>query len=71
MADVYVIPTLGQHVPPHTVEQNRWMFGNIPPENKILKHDWLRDGKRLGIVPGNYVEKKSPEAVPIGIFLSP
>lgn len=55
MADVYVIPTLGQHVP-HTVEQNRWMFGNIP-ENKILKHDWLRDGKRLGIVPGNYVKK--------------
>lgn len=55
IADVYVIPTLGQHVP-HTVEQNRWMFGNIP-ENKILKHDWLRDSKRLGIVPGNYVEK--------------
>jgi len=55
MADVYVIPTLGQHVP-HTVEQNRWMFGKIP-ENKILKHDWRCDAKRLGLVPGDYVEK--------------
>ena len=40
MADVYVIPTLGQHVP-HTVEQNRWMFGNIP-ENKIWKQAGFR-----------------------------
>lgn len=54
-ADVYVMPTLGQHLP-HTVEQNRWMFGTIP-EDKILKHDWRRDGKRLGIVPGDYVRK--------------
>lgn len=54
-ADVYVIPTLGQHVP-HTVEQNRWMFGNIP-EEKIIKHDWRKDGKRLGIIPADYVEK--------------
>ncbi|HBL34843.1 MAG TPA: hypothetical protein DDZ96_13675 [Porphyromonadaceae bacterium] len=55
MAEVYVIPTLGQHVP-HTEEQNRWMFGNIP-EDKILKHNWRTDGKRLGIVPADYVKK--------------
>ncbi len=55
MADVYIIPTLGQHVP-HTIEQNKWMFGSIP-ENKILKHDWRNDGKRLGTIPADYVEK--------------
>lgn len=55
MADVYVIPTLGQHVP-HTPGQNQWMFGSIP-EEKILKHDWRNDAKRLGIVPADYVEK--------------
>ena len=55
MADVYVIPTLGQHLP-HTPEQNKWMFGDIP-EEKILKHDWIKDGKRLGVIPADYVEK--------------
>lgn len=55
MADVYVIPTLGQHVP-HTPEQNKWMFGSIP-EEKILKHDWRKDGKRLGTIPREYVAK--------------
>lgn len=55
MADVYVIPTLGQHVP-HTPGQNQWMFGSIP-EEKILKHDWRNDAKRLGIIPADYVEK--------------
>ena len=55
MADVYVIPTLGQHVP-HTIEQNKWMFGSIP-ESKILKHDWKKDGKKLGTIPADYVEK--------------
>lgn len=54
-ADVFVIPTLGQHVP-HTQEQNKWMFGSIP-ENKIIKHDWKKDGKRLGAIPAEYVEK--------------
>ena len=56
-ADVWVIPTLGQHVP-HTPEQNRWMFGSIP-EEKILAHDW-RDGSTLiGEVPASYVEEVS------------
>jgi nickel-dependent lactate racemase len=53
-ADVYVMPTLGQHLP-HTPEQNQWMFGDIP-ENKILKHDWIKDGKRIGRIPADYVK---------------
>jgi hypothetical protein len=28
-SDVYVIPTLGQHVP-HTPDDNAWMFGSVP-----------------------------------------
>jgi len=40
IAEVYVIPTLGQHAP-HTEEQNKWMFSNIP-ETKIFKHDWRK-----------------------------
>ena len=40
-AEVHVIPTLGQHVP-HTVDENRRMFGSIPGE-RIHAHDW-RDG---------------------------
>ncbi len=69
MADVYVIPTLGQHVP-HTEEQNKWMFGGIP-ENKILKHDWINDVKRIGTIPADYVKKitqgKANWEIPISI----
>jgi nickel-dependent lactate racemase len=54
-ADVFVIPTLGQHLP-HTKEQNLWMFGKIP-ENKILKHDWRNGAKRVGTIPSDYVKK--------------
>jgi len=53
MAEITVIPTLGQHMP-HTEEQNRWMFGDIP-ENRILKHDWRADARRLGAIPADYV----------------
>jgi len=54
-ADVYLMPTLGQHVP-HTEEQNKWMFGEIPPK-KILIHDWINDCTRLGTISASYVEK--------------
>lgn len=68
-ADVYVMPTLGQHLP-HTPEQNQWMFGNIP-EEKILKHDWIKDGKHLGTIPRDYVEKitngKANWEIPVNI----
>ncbi|MGI6400665.1 MAG: lactate racemase domain-containing protein [Thermoguttaceae bacterium] len=56
-ADVYVIPTLGQHVP-HTPEQNRWMFGSIP-EEKILKHDWRNGATNIGEIPASFVKEVS------------
>ncbi|MCG6190280.1 lactate racemase domain-containing protein [Maribellus maritimus] len=68
-ADVYVMPTLGQHLP-HTPEQNRWMFGDIP-EKKIIKHDWIKDGKHLGFISAAYVEKitdgKANWEIPVNI----
>ncbi|MDR3111190.1 MAG: lactate racemase domain-containing protein, partial [Planctomycetaceae bacterium] len=56
-AEVFVIPTLGQHVP-HTPEQNAWMFGTVP-EERILKHDW-RDGcKKIGTIDADYVRRST------------
>ncbi|MDD4124504.1 MAG: lactate racemase domain-containing protein [Eubacteriales bacterium] len=49
-----VIPTLGQHVP-HTPEENRWMFGDIP-EERILKHDWKNGCAVLGEISGDFVK---------------
>lgn len=54
-AEVYLMPTLGQHHA-HTPEQNRWMFGSVP-EERILKHDWITDTKRVGAVPAEYVKQ--------------
>jgi nickel-dependent lactate racemase len=53
-ADVYLMPTLGQHVP-HTEEQNKMMFGSVP-EKKILKHNWTTDCTTIGKIPKDYVE---------------
>lgn len=52
---VQVIPTLGQHVP-HTVEDNRWMFGSIP-EDRIHAHDWKHGVTNVGTVPADYVRE--------------
>jgi len=57
MAEVHVIPTLGQHVP-HTPEQNKWMFGSIP-EKCIHAHDWRNGSKTIGEIPAAFVEKAS------------
>lgn len=69
MADVFVMPTLGQHLP-HTPEQNAWMFGRIPNE-KILVHDWKQDGKRIGVISAKDVEEithgKAAWDIPISI----
>ncbi|GIP31967.1 lactate racemase domain-containing protein [Paenibacillus sp. J2TS4] len=68
-AEVYLMPTLGQHVP-HTPEQNQWMFGDIP-EERILVHDWINDCKTLGTIPASYVKAISDGAadwdIPISI----
>ncbi len=66
-ADVYLIPTLGQHVP-HTPEQNRWMFGSVP-EERIHVHDWRGGVTRLGEVPADFVKEishgKADWAIPV------
>jgi nickel-dependent lactate racemase len=54
-ADVYVIPTLGQHEP-HTREQNAQMFGSIPHE-RIHPHDWRGGCTYLGDIPADYVKE--------------
>ncbi|MDO5565809.1 MAG: lactate racemase domain-containing protein [Planctomycetia bacterium] len=68
-ADVHVIPTLGQHVP-HTVEQNRWMFGSIP-EERIHAHDWRHGSKVIGEVPASFVKEiskgKADWAIPVAL----
>lgn len=68
-ADVYAMPTLGQHVP-HTPEQNRWMFGSIP-EERILKHDWIADCQTVGEIPADYVENitegRADWAIPVSL----
>ena len=56
-AECHLIPTLGQHVP-HTPEQNRWMFGNVP-EERIHAHDWRNGVKQIGSVPATFVRKIS------------
>lgn len=53
-AEVHVIPTLGQHEP-HTAEQNRQMFGDIPP-HAIHVHDWRNGVVPLGEVPASFVQ---------------
>ena len=56
-SDVHVIPTLGQHVP-HTPEENRWMFANIP-EKRIHVHDWRNGCTKLGEISAEYVSEIS------------
>jgi nickel-dependent lactate racemase len=68
-AEVYLMPTLGQHIP-HTPEQNEWMFGDVP-EERILVHDWIRECKTIGTIPADYVRTISDGAadwdIPISI----
>ena len=54
-SEVYVMPALGQHAP-HTEEQNKKVFGTIP-ESRILKHDSVKDVKKIGEIPADYVKK--------------
>lgn len=60
-SDVYVIPTLGQHVP-HTPDDNAWMFGSVPQE-KILVHDWKNGVTNVGTVPAEFVREATGGAV--------
>jgi nickel-dependent lactate racemase len=55
--DIHVIPTLGQHVP-HTVEENRWMFGAIPNE-RIHAHDWRGGVTHVATIPASLVNQST------------
>jgi nickel-dependent lactate racemase len=70
-ADVHVIPTLGQHVP-HTMDENRRMFGAIP-EERIHAHDWRGGCVPVGEVPADYVKDVTDGAAdwPMPIVLNP
>lgn len=57
VADVHVIPTLGQHEP-HTAEQNQTMFGSIPQE-RIHAHDWRHGVVQVGEVAADFVAEVS------------
>lgn len=69
LSDVHIIPTLGQHIP-HTEEQNRWMFGDIPGD-KIHVHNWINGVKRIGEVPASFVKEvtggKADWPIPISL----
>lgn len=66
-AEVFVIPTLGQHVP-HTPEENRTMFGAIPNE-RILAHDWRGGCVKIGELSTDFVREttqgKADWAMPV------
>lgn len=52
--EVDILPTLGTHVA-ITKEQASVMFGDIPYE-KFIYHDWRNDVKKIGVVPGAFIE---------------
>lgn len=55
--DTHVIPTLGQHRP-HTREENKWMFGDIPHE-RIHPHDWRNGCTHVGVIPADLVKEQT------------
>lgn len=69
-SEVHVIPTLGQHVP-HTPEQNRRMYGDIP-EERIHAHDWRGGSHRIGEIGAEFVKDISDGRVdwPIPVVLN-
>lgn len=69
-AEIHVIPTLGQHVP-HTLAENRQMFGSIPNE-RIHAHDWRGGCVEVGEIPGWFVDQATQGAAdwPLPIVLN-
>ena len=48
-----IMPALGQHLP-HSEQENRWMFGDIP-QDRFLDHDWDSSCVHVGEVSGEFV----------------
>ena len=57
-AAVDVMPTLGTHTP-MTEKQLRMMFGHTIPPEKFLVHDWRKNVRQVGVVPGTLLKEWS------------
>jgi nickel-dependent lactate racemase len=66
-----LILTLGQHTP-HTPQQNKWMFGDIPQKN-FHNHDWITSCKVIGQISKDYVQYVSENRAdwPIPVNINP
>ena len=57
-ARVDILPALGTHAP-MTREQQIAFFGEGIPEERFLVHDWRKNVRKIGEVPGTYVREVS------------
>jgi len=56
--DIDIMPALGTHAPMGEHEL-RMMFGDAIPLDRFLVHDWRRDVRELGVVPGSFIRELS------------
>jgi len=57
-AQVDILPALGTHAP-MTRKQQIAFFGEKIPENRFLVHDWRKNVRQIGVIPGEYVGEVS------------
>jgi len=65
-ADVDIMPTLGTHSP-MTEKQLRMMFGDRIPLDRFKVHDWRKDVRHVGDVPGDKLKEWSEGALEDGV----
>ncbi len=61
-AEVDVLPAIGTHSP-MTPAQLRMMYGDTIPLERFLVHDWRRNVRHVGTVPGKLIEQWSEGAL--------
>lgn len=57
-AEVRIMPALGTHTP-MTEAQLRMFFGNTIPLDRFLVHDWRKNVREVGVVPGRLLNEWS------------
>jgi nickel-dependent lactate racemase len=57
-AEVRILPALGTHVP-MTLEEKQRIFGAELPADVYLDHNWRTDVRKVGVVPGSFVQEVS------------
>jgi len=65
-AEVDIMPTLGTHSP-MTEKQLRMMFGDRIPLDRFKVHDWRKDVRHVGDVPGDKLKEWSEGALEDGV----